>query len=59
MKIFLALMFLLMIESGIIFMLIEKNKSKNIDKYVPGNNPNIPLTVVMDNSFKTKSVDTT
>ena len=63
MKIFLTLLFLLLLETAIIFMLIEKNKSNNTSKDLPDYNPKIPLTLVINvyskNTFiKDVSVDT-
>ena len=71
MKIFLTLIFLLILETVIIFMLIQKNRWNNMNKDVPGYKPKIPLTVAINISssslklykenvsVKNTSVDTT
>jgi hypothetical protein len=48
MKILLTLMFLLILETIIIFILIEKKKLNNMDKYLPGYNTKIPITTIMN-----------
>ncbi|MBC8059268.1 MAG: hypothetical protein H7Y18_01220 [Clostridiaceae bacterium] len=47
-KILLTLLFLLILETIIIFMLIEKDKVNNIHRDIPSHNPKIPLTLVMN-----------
>jgi len=47
MKIFLTLLFLLFLETVIIFMLYQKNKSNSEPKAVPDFNTDLPLTLVI------------